>query len=510
MKSFWVFTYSVLLLLFPFVCRGQHITYDEPARLPGTINSTAEENLPLLSADGQSLFFNRTFHNGNVGGAFAGQDIWMSTLNPDSSWTMATNDFPSHSVEFLNDEYNNACVGISKNSDTVYLLNKYHHHNKKYKHHHHHKKTKTGIAYAVFRDGKWTTPDELKIPGLDPDKEFVSAYVTPAGNIAIVAMNSSEVEEVVNEDFYVTLRDEKGNWSHLIPLGESVNSSKDEISPFIYDDRILYFSSEREEGYGGFDIYYSIREDSTWTKWSEPVNVGPQINSPGFDAYYFRNEHIALFSRNLDTLTSDLFYSKITPVDPKKYNMDTLVYLKPFVHLDTLVPMKSLVSETQIKSTKNLDSLLYVEALGFKDEYHEEKGYKVVDLNEEEVRHLKKKELEDLQIVPKTINIKFEINLHNLDEEDKELLDKAIYLLKKDKGLYANVVGHACALGSGLYNMELSYQRAEEAYNYLIKHGIPKKRLITKWQGELKPIADNKTEEGRRQNRRVEIDFNRF
>jgi outer membrane protein OmpA-like peptidoglycan-associated protein len=69
-----------------------------------------------------------------------------------------------------------------------------------------------------------------------------------------------------------------------------------------------------------------------------------------------------------------------------------------------------------------------------------------------------------------------------------------------------SIAGHADSKGSDEYNVRLSYERAESARKYLLDKGIPADRIEARGYGEAKPIADNNTEEGRAQNRRVDFD----
>ena len=67
------------------------------------------------------------------------------------------------------------------------------------------------------------------------------------------------------------------------------------------------------------------------------------------------------------------------------------------------------------------------------------------------------------------------------------------------------VVGHTDDVGAEEYNMTLSKNRANSVTNYLISKGIVSSRLTTNWYGELQPMHDNTTAEGRAKNRRVNI-----
>lgn len=83
-----------------------------------------------------------------------------------------------------------------------------------------------------------------------------------------------------NSDIYVAERSDSG-WSEAINLGDVINTSFAERSPFLHPDgKTLYFSSDGHPGLGRLDVFRSVRLDmNSWTKWSEPVNLGKAINS---------------------------------------------------------------------------------------------------------------------------------------------------------------------------------------------------------------------------------------
>src|SRR5579859_8137217 len=93
--------------------------------------------------------------------------------------------------------------------------------------------------------------------------------------------------KIDEKDVYVSLQNKGGSWSDFINLGPNVNSAGDETSPFLSPDgRTLYFSTTGRPGFGGSDIFMSKRLGDDWITWSEPVNLGPSINTSEFDAYY--------------------------------------------------------------------------------------------------------------------------------------------------------------------------------------------------------------------------------
>lgn len=101
--------------------------------------------------------------------------------------------------------------------------------------------------------------------------------------------------------------------------------------------------------------------------------------------------------------------------------------------------------------------------------------------------------------------ILFDLDKASLKQESEKQLSNIVTLLIKYPDLKLEIQGHTDDQGKDDYNMKLSKNRSETVSNYLQLFGIDKKRLVTKGFGETKPIATNDTEEGRAQNRRVEL-----
>lgn len=106
-----------------------------------------------------------------------------------------------------------------------------------------------------------------------------------------------------------------------------------------------------------------------------------------------------------------------------------------------------------------------------------------------------------------TVNINFKLGSAILSKDAKASLDEIADQTKNEKGYVIQVAGFASADGSKDLNRRLSERRADAVIRYLIEnHDIPQRRIITPYGfGELKPVADNTTREGRTQNRRVEV-----
>ena len=102
--------------------------------------------------------------------------------------------------------------------------------------------------------------------------------------------------------------------------------------------------------------------------------------------------------------------------------------------------------------------------------------------------------------------VKFGFNRKELSDEAKAELDSFASQLKaENRGVYIEIQGHTDAIGADTYNEKLGQERADAARFYLAKQGLPLHRMASISYGETAPVADNKSREGRSQNRRVAL-----
>ena len=101
--------------------------------------------------------------------------------------------------------------------------------------------------------------------------------------------------------------------------------------------------------------------------------------------------------------------------------------------------------------------------------------------------------------------VQFDFNKSTIRPGDAAVLDEAAAALKANPGVTVNVNGYCDAIGSVKYNQKLSERRAGSVVRYLAKAGIPENQLVPHGYGKTDFVATNDTEEGRAQNRRVEL-----
>ncbi|MFA0963165.1 hypothetical protein AB9P05_15285 [Roseivirga sp. BDSF3-8] len=291
-----IFCLYILIItsLAPVKVYGQGVRFSEPERLDKNINSQYEEVMALPSADGKTLYFSRFYDPRNMGGRQSGADIYMSRQDA-GRWMTATNNLTR-----INNNYNNAIVGISRDERKLFLINNYGGR----------AKNRSGVAESIGILSRWSIPVDMEIPGTE-SQTFHGYYMHPDGKILVISMDGPESQG--EEDLYVSLKNENGEWSEPLHMGSTINSNRFDISPFLSEDgKRLFFASARPGGYGDSDLYVSERLYGTWNVWSQPVNLGRTVNSEYFDAYPgLSTDGTLYFSSNRGGELSDIYKTKL-------------------------------------------------------------------------------------------------------------------------------------------------------------------------------------------------------
>lgn len=284
----------LLLVFLPFSVAAQLWEFSEPKALNDAVNTDHEETYPLLSPDGNTLYFSRILYPDNVGGKFSGSDIWTSTQRNGGTWSKAV------PLQRLNDRSNSAVVGASADGKTLYIM-----------------KTSgarkaSGVYFSRKTGTTWSRPELIPISNLEPGG-FLSFHVSPDFEVIFISMRGSDTRG--EEDLYVSVKGANGDWSIPKNLGSSVNSPGYEISPYLSQDKKrLYFASNGHKGLGDADIFYCDRLYDSWDTWSAPRNLGEKLNSKGFDAYFsIYGDSIAYFVSNRNGTYADIHTVQVVP-----------------------------------------------------------------------------------------------------------------------------------------------------------------------------------------------------
>lgn len=434
-------------------------------KIDTSINLDFEEIQPIISRDGQLMYFVRSLNPRNTGGKDSGQDIWMAKKTGDTTWSRAENlGIP------INNKENNGIIGISSDGKTMLISNVYLK-----------KKMDPGISISTRGDnGQWSLPIPLQIKNFTIQRGYLGGYWLKDEKTILLTMKSEAA--VGREDLYVTFKEQDGSWAKPKNLGNTINSVGFEISPFYHEeDSMLYFASNGHEGAGDADIFRSKRLDDTWTKWSKPENLGPIFNGEGFDAYFFINTSdstIYLAKENPDNNYTDLYYT----------------------HLSTL--NESLKRQNEKK--KKGDNSVASNKEGPNPNTPAGKAAKEAEEQRKAEEELNKRE----RIVIKDFdNVLFDFAKFDLRPESRKRLDKLFDYMQTNPTVGVELIGHADSIDTELVNLILSVKRSEECKQYLINKGISKRRILTHGFGKQLPLSTNRTEEGRQVNRRCEINI---
>lgn len=478
----------------------------EKENLGSAINSEFEELGPLVSADGKTLWFFRDDHPDNLGGEK--NDIWISQLQADGTWGDATNvDAP------LNNTGHNFVISVAPDNNSLLCANSYNEDGTP---------DSDGVSSSNATSDGWSVPKRLDIYNEYNHNDYVNYYLSSDNKTLISSVERADTKGDL--DLYVSFRKADDSFTEPKSLGAVVNSLGNESTPFLAaDGRTLYFSSNGFPGYGDNDIYVTKRLDDTWTNWSEPKNLGPDINTNDWDGYYSipaSGEEAYLISYKNTIGESDIF--KIKLADEAK--PDPVQLVKGVVYNDetklgmpAVISVRDLETDTEVAiahsnaSTGAFELVLpsgksyafYASAEGF---YAVRESVDLTSLSVYEEKEV------DLHLVPivqgqniRLNNVFFVRSKAEIKTNSFAELDNLVELLKNNPSLEIEIQGHTDNTGSKDLNMKLSEERANSVLDYLVNKGVSKGRLKAKGYGGTNPIADNRYEYTRKLNRRVEF-----
>lgn len=469
------------------------------------INSPFGELTPIISPDGRTLYFTRLDHPQNIGQEHH-QDIWYSELQADNTWGVAKPIGPS-----INDSEHNAICSISQDGNMILINNLYGENRKK-----------QGVSISRKIGSVWSTPQNLvEIKHPDDKAESFETNLSPDGKILLIA---TQLENTIGQkDIYVLFRQADGTWSEPKNLGLDINTPEDEVTPFLASDgKTLYFSTDGRAGFGNKDIFISRRLDDTWTHWSEPENLGPNINTSGWDCYFYLSskDGYAYLCSNKNSLgQEDIFRLKV----PESVKPQTVIQVTGTVL--NVADNKPIAAKINVQSLEDSDTICvnydpqtgeYKLMLPTKRSYSisaSKKGFMAVsermDIEDEKNYREVKKNLYMLPIESgqkMTLNsVYFEQSKFDLLPNSFNELNQIVTTMKENPSMEILLEGHTDNQGDWNANLLLSKQRVEEVQKYLVRQGISKSRIQIQGFGSTRPLASNNSEEKRKLNRRVEF-----
>ena len=402
----------------------EHPVAFHPESLGAGVNTANDEYVNALELTGTQLLFTRRFSA--EGQKLQDEGLFVARFLDGGRWSGASqilvdpemdNHVGAAFVSYKGDELFFTVCGMDR----------------------HHQGCDLFMARREGRESAWSLPKPLGNGVNDPAWDSQPCLSLDGKELFFASRRNG------NADLYHCYRDDEGNWSEPENLGPVVNTPGTEMAPFLHPDgKTLYFASNTHVGMGGFDLFVSRRNEEG--AWSEPVNLGYPINTPGDEINFIvaADGHTALISsiREGGCGGYDIYSFQLKEDD-----------LKP-------------------------------EPVNVYD-------YVVEDLNPGTVVQL--------------VNIQFGFNSAALTEDSEEGVAMLAEFLESHPEINVELAGHTDHVGSDAYNLKLSQERAEVVRQALISKGIAEARLNAKGYGFSKPIYPNDTEEHRAMNRRTEM-----
>lgn len=480
----------------------------EVKKIGATASKKGNEYYPVISADGKKLYFCGRDREDNIGG----EDVFVSEL-VNNNWSK-----PKVFAPLSGKGSNDGMMAVS--ADGTQII-----------------KFENGVMGVSTKGSKGWDEVQFFPPNINRGSWNCDATFCSDGSTLLftsIRPSSADINQTsiyhgnnhYESDIYVSHRDTNGFWSEPINLGPKVNTIYSERTPYMHPDmKTLYFSTDGRGGLGGYDVFKVTRlADTCWTCWSEPVNVGKEINTADDDWTYkiSTDGSTAYFSQKEQETNASNIYSIKLPHEQRPFNVVTISG-KMVDHSNKKVVTEVVwedLETNQIIGRAKTDpqdgSYFIVLPTG--------KLYGIY-VNDStvypETRHIDLREHKDAAALTKTFhvttikelqqghsitinNIFFDFGKSNLLKFSYPELKRLAKLLIK-MNLKVEISGHTDNVGSDEANLRMSRNRAESVKNFLVKQGCNPENIQTEGYGASKPIADNDTEDGRARNRRVEM-----
>ena len=461
------------------------------------------------------------------------EDIY-ATIKLNDSWVRSKN-----MGRPINKKGHDATAGISNDGQKIFIYRN----NKK--------GDKGGdLFFSSLKGDKWKKPKKLS--GVINTK-YQETTASLNFDEKVLYFVSARKGGHGGRDIYRCFLNEKGKWYGAENLGPKINSPFDEDFVFIHPDgKSMYFSSKGHNSMGGYDIFKSeILDDGSF---SSPVNIGYPLNTPSDDVEFRLNAkgdfgiytsvkpggfgEKDIYEVKFLGKGKPMLLSTEEQLLSGKNEIIQEVYVEPSVDVpqNDVTILKGRIIDDKTKQaleasieivdnntnkvianfTSNIKTGKYLVCLPSGINYgisiaapdhlfHSENvdipqatGYQEI---------IKEIGLKSLEVGSKVVlkNIFFDYNKSSIKSSSLPELERLVELLITEMGVKIEISGHTDNIGSGSYNQKLSEERAKSVVDFLVELGISPERLKYAGYGFDRPIADNSTEEGRKQNRRTEF-----
>jgi hypothetical protein len=218
----------------------------------------------IISQNGQQLFYTNDEENKEM--------VYSSKRSTDGKWSNPVLE-PSLS---LNENFNFLAYcseNLILKGGAIYSINT----------------TETGFDFLENKNGTYQVAKPLKIAAYNNYDTSADMSISNDGKTIVMGIETDFTQG--GTDLYFANQKEDGTYGLLQNMGKVINSAADEGMPqLLSDNKTLLFISNGYSSFGNFDLYVSYRLDDTWKKWSEPINLGPQLNGEDYEGSPFYDE----------------------------------------------------------------------------------------------------------------------------------------------------------------------------------------------------------------------------
>ncbi len=418
----------------------------------------------------------------------------------------------------LNDQYHNGPVIVSRDGNTLFFTKAGLNQDIRPK------KVKKGILHKTIyisqnNNGAWSKPQpfahnniykySVQHPALSADENILYFASDMPGGFGGMDLYYSEK---IN-----------GSWSVPVNCGNKINTSEDEVFPYLRDDDKLYFSSRGHLTIGGLDIFSAEGQKNVWT---EPENLKAPINSSrdDFGIVFLEGHQSGYLSSNriggkgdddiyrFNIRKAEQFYTVEGKIEDKKTGQP-LGGLNIYLINKNTDAVKSVVSAADGTFRFDLDQETDYVLRGDMDKFFakQEGDISTKGLKEFTVFNVKFEieKGEDAYLV-RLNNIHYDFDKYNIRKDAEPELSRVAEFMKNVPEAQVELRAHTDSRGTEKYNMALSEKRAMSAKKYLSNQGIGDNRLLAKGFGETELLnkCSNRTDctkEEHQLNRRTEF-----
>ncbi len=480
---------------------------------PGVNSEEHPEIAPVISPDGQTLYFARFTYQNLSKKSYTSKtdcDIWYSKRRPDGSWGKASKmPFP------VNNDGDNLVISVSADGNTLMVEGVYDDKGGYI--------NDQGLSITHRTATGWSIPEKIKIDDFYNQNEYETYCFSTDRKVLIMAIERSDSYGA--EDLYVSFRKEDNHYSKPVHLDATLNTNLGEATPYLAaDNKTLYFCSQGKSGYGSMDIFVTKRTDKTWMHWSPPQNMGPKINDKGWNVYYSvaakGDRAFLVCTGGNHKYVEDIYEIKLIDdarPDPVVLITGRVLDKKTGKPVEARIVYEEGANHTLAgEARSNPVDGSYRIVLPYGKLYRFQaraKGHlaiqnEKIDLTSESTY----KEINrDLFMAPVSLgqivqlhNVEFIRNQAVLVRSSFGELDHLADMMRSNENIKIELSGHTETQGNPGHLLDLSQKRVKVVKNYLVQHGISSGRITGKGYGGTHPLIGNKVQ-NQKKNRRVEV-----